>query len=318
MSKDNKKIIEILGNPDSIVIDWLISNICNYNCTYCPTDSKDGSQKWPDIDATKQFITKLKDSNLEKEFRYILLGGEVTIWKQFPEFVQMLRDVTPRNKIRLVTNGSPSKSFWKKYGILFDSIQFSLHVTNEKFDIEKAITSINECSCQDNSVFIMAPPYNWEVVLKSYDYALKNLTNYRSLVAKPIDNRALVNVNNLLNYTDEQKNWIKQSRIFSGKVNTPSFVRIKAKYSDGTIETVDPMQFIITKTNTWKNWKCSIGVEKLTLHYNGDVTKGSACSLGGIVGNWKTGEFNNISSEWVECIYDNCFCAADISVSKKL
>ena len=53
-------------NADVLVVNWCLGNTCNFACSYCPTGLHDGSKRWPDPEAIKNFILKVKQAHPTK------------------------------------------------------------------------------------------------------------------------------------------------------------------------------------------------------------------------------------------------------------
>lgn len=310
------KFIRYVGSHESLVIDWVVSNICNYNCYYCPEASKDGSSGWPNLQHIRSTIKQVKLKYPNKKISYTLLGGELTIWKDFISFVDLLRTETPDCSIKLLTNGSMPSRFWKTHGYKFDSIQFSYHVVGNNDHLDRFISSVNSSSAKNNTVFVMAPPENWTRVIDSYSAIVKNVNNARIISAKPVDNRAYTKTNSLSNYTANQLNWIKTSKVINNTIVGSPAIKYFGVTETGDHVEVDPMMLISSGDNNWRGWRCAIGAEKITFKIDGNITKGSSCEVGGIIGNWHDGVLYDFSTDWVTCPYDHCFCGADVSVSR--
>jgi len=308
------KYVEFVGEKNSLVIDWTVANVCNYDCNYCAAGSKDGSFSWPDIEKVRVTIKKLVTMHPDKQITYVLMGGELTLWKQFTEFIEMLRIETPNCVLKLLTNGIMPPAFWEKHGKLFDRIQFSYHPQYD-YNLSKFISAVNATSSPANVVFVMAPPENFDAAVSAYDRIKVECPSVNMIIAKPIDGRADP-INQLKTYTSEQSDWIRNSTILRNieHIKMPKFIGIT---EDSTAHELEPLNLIINRTNNWKNWQCYVGIEKQTFRANGNITRGSSCNVGNVLGNWRTGEINELDTSPVICPYNSCYCGADISVSRK-
>lgn len=306
--------IEFIGENNSLVIDWTVSNVCNYNCHYCAAGSKDGSFSWPNIDQVRITVQKIVAMNPDKNITYVLMGGELTLWKQFIEFIKMLRTETPSCTIKLLTNGIMPASYWETNGKLFDRIQFSYH-PEYKSNLDKFISAVNASSSPVNAIFVMTPPENFPDSVDAYNRFVNECNTVNMIIAKPIDDRAAT-ANQLKDYTVEQTEWIKKSLALRNveNIKMPKFIGIAEDKSEHLIE---PLHLIINGNNKWKDWQCYVGVEKKTFKANGDISRGSSCNVGHQMGNWRTGEIHDSDVGPVICPYNNCFCGSDIMVSRK-
>lgn len=321
-------IKKIVNDTNILLVDWQVSDICNFNCLYCDDTSKSRKYGWPELNQNKIILRKLLELAGARKIKFSLIGGELTIWRDFIEFVKLVRDIIPNSYIELTTNGFMPRQFWINHGQLFDHIQFSLHINNEHYDIKRIIESVNSCSCKNIGIFLMLIPDHWHRAIEDYDYILNNLNVYCNLQVKSIDSRATPGPISLLyHYTTEQLAWIdkvnKESRsVLYKKFNMLDLYDISKQnnvfHNDGEASILNSQYLIFKNKNSFKGWSCSIPEEKITLRVNGDITHGSACNVGGILGNWRTGEFNiNYSKKNIMCPYDMCTCANEIAITKE-
>lgn len=301
-------------NDNGLVVDWIVSNVCNFNCSYCASMSKNGSESWPDIELTRKTVQRLVERNKNKTITYVLSGGELTIWKRFIDFVLMLREETPNCVIKLISNGAMPKDYWKKYGKLFDRIQFSFHI--EEMNLDRFISSVNECSCDIKAVFVMAKPSQFNEVKQAYHRIVNECTTVNMTLAKPMDTRYSSEGLRLEQYTQDHLDWINNSQVLRNveNIKLPKYIGIT---EDGSQEIIEPLKLIADGKNHWRGWQCNVGVEKITFRVNGDITRGSSCSVGGVLGNWRTGEIADFDIQPVICPLQSCFCGADLMVSRK-
>ncbi len=309
------KLLEIKGTNNLFQIDWTVSNICNYNCNYCADDAKIGNFTWPNIDTVSKILYKVKKLHPDKLFSYNLLGGELTLWKDFIKFIETIRDITPNCNIRLLTNGRMPSKYWKKNGIKFDSIQFSFHA--RQTDVAEFVENLKFCSCKDINVFLMMDPNYWDKCITAFNLIKQKVNNVRNVAAKPIDNRAKSYESKLTSYTQNQIDWMKENKI-TLPIKKSLEKNILGVYSNNTKKVVDPFQLILNKETNWKGWTCNIGIEKLSFRPNGEITGGSGCLVGGVLGNWRKNILNPYQKQPVICDKDYCFCGSDIEISKKL
>ena len=310
-------ISEIIGEPTSLHIDWTVSNICNYDCLYCSSEAKGGDWGWPDLKNVSQTISELRKHYTDRRFCYTLLGGELTLWKQFNQFIELLHQETPGCKIKLLTNGRMPPAYWQQWGNKFSAIQFSYH--GRQANTQEFIDSILACSCENINVFVMMDILNWDKCQSAYEQIVNQCTNVRIVSAKPIDNRAVNYTSELQGYTESQLAWMRNAKKYNNKIKAPPFNITYAKYTNGTVEEIDPMRLIIDGDNLWQGWQCSIGIEKLAFRTQGEITRGSGCDVDTFnrIGNWRTGDIIALPKDWITCPKPACFCGNDIGVSRR-
>ena len=47
--------LEKLITPRFKYIEWKLHNVCNYDCSFCGEEHKDGSNRWKDLDTYKMY-----------------------------------------------------------------------------------------------------------------------------------------------------------------------------------------------------------------------------------------------------------------------
>ena len=131
-----------------LVIDWILSNICNYKCSYCGPSSNGGYFKWPSLDECKIAIDRIKKQSNHKYRFYTLLGGEPTLWKDFRSICELIKNDDDNTVINILTNGYRSISWWDKTKLVLDKVSISFHhqYANSNHIID-VVNCIND-SCQ--------------------------------------------------------------------------------------------------------------------------------------------------------------------------
>lgn len=311
-----KKITKIIGQTDNLHVDWTVANVCNYDCHYCSSDANGGDWSWPDLNNVELLLERLRNHYSNRRFSYTLLGGELTLWKQFGDFLDLLETKTPDCKIKLLTNGKMPPSYWEREGHRFSAVQFSYH--GRQTDTDEFIASVQACTCKNINVFVMMDVLHWDKCQEAYSRISQECTNVRVVQAKPVDSRATDYNIKLVTYTQEQIDWMKSARYHNRTITALPFQHTYAQYSDGSVKEIDPFRLILDNNNQWLGWKCSIGQEKIALRYDGEITRASGCDVGRLnrIGNWRTVDINYLPDDWVICPKDACFCGNDIGVSR--
>lgn len=307
---------KIQADPNWVTIDWTMSNICNYACEYCPSITHDGSFGWPtlsSIDYTTQVLQTHygKNRNLE----YTLLGGELAMWKQLPDAIDIIKKNSPTSHIKFITNGIMPEDYWRRIGKQITSAVFSYHPTQVK-SVERFVESINALDNEHKTILVLAWPEVWDKVIKDRQYILDNVTEFTSLELKVVDNRYQTIANSKVVYTQEQLNFIQANRKVSksGKsVYKPSFTY----NGDTKLEEVSG-QLLIDGQNKFKDWSCGIGVDKITLDANGSIRRGSGCMIGQDedFGDWKQSNIKFLPTSGITCSFDTCWCMPDLMATK--
>ena len=296
---------------DNIIITWAISNICNYNCSYC--DQQSGTFKFPTtIDPIVDFLQSVKEKYPDKNIILILLGGEPTLWKHLITFAEKCMRLNVMTNLN--TNGNKSVEWWKENAEKFDKISLTYHPSKmtkrELFDVVEAIT---EQDIRNNLFLLMMMERKY--FESNYNLAKLIADKYRhiSIMLKPIRN---IETNVLLPYSCEQKQMmnekIKSDDFFDEPIKDTSLVQIKD--NDGKVEIIDRQYLIVNGLNRWSRWKCNAGIETFCVKLNGDVW-GCTKRAGDKLGNIYEGDIT-LPNEPTICNKMLCTCGHDMSVTK--
>jgi organic radical activating enzyme len=306
----------INSDPAWVTIDWTMTNVCNYACEYCPSITHDGSFGWPSLESV-DYTTKVLQEHYGKnrKLEYILLGGELAIWKKLPDAIDIIKKNSPDSHIKFITNGIMPEDYWRRIGSKITSVVFSYHPTQVK-SLEKFVESINALDNEYKTILVLAWPDCWEQVIAARDYIIENVREFTSLELKLVDNRYETLADSRVSYTQEQIDYIQANRKVSKSkksIYKPSFT-----YSgDNKLQEVTG-QILVDGLNKFNGWYCGIGVDKITLDANGSIRRGSGCMIGTDedFGNWKDSDIKRLPTSGVTCPYDSCWCMPDLMATK--
>jgi MoaA/NifB/PqqE/SkfB family radical SAM enzyme len=304
-----KKLIKIESKVKQFVIYWVLTDFCNQACSYCPDflhNGKYANSSAPSNEDIDVFLLKLIDISKSYSTKLSLTigGGEPTLHEYLPDIVSKMK---PYADINFITNGTRNVSWWKNLEHLPDYVTISIHP--EYYD--KTKIRINDLAnyLTDNGVEVafnlMALPSKWDIVLS----ILNDLEDkFKPLLIPKMIQVMGVFERPLLSYTHEQLNFIKTypTKIVSKKL------RPIATYSDGTTSILqNPNLLMANKQNLFENWKCSAGVDSISVHPDGSVKAG-------ICGSYILGNITDfkLEEEYVTCPKPSCTCPGDINLDK--
>lgn len=319
------KINEI-HNQGTVYITWLLNNICNYACRYCPDVLHNGKNVKHDWHMLEPFVDHLNVFYQDKNINFAFTGGEPTLSPFFPTMVKKIYELGHRSGI--TTNLSRTNRYIGENFIYLDYVSCSFHpayefVNNtadayiEKLKLSSEITST---SCR-----IMMDPNHWDQCIAFID----QLIRLESIAIQPVmidpqygySSKIIENIT----YTDAQIDWFSQFH-FEKKYVKPknALHRVKTNFSQAVFDTleketiVDPQQYINRgQTNFW-NYRCNIGRESLFINHDGKIQRAN-CGISGIAGtldNWKEIPWDRLK-ESVSCTSVMCHCGTDVLISKK-
>lgn len=313
MKKNYIKLVH--SNPihsDWFVVNWCLGNTCNFACSYCPSALHDSSVKWPDPNAIKNFISKLKNTHPNKKIYFEFTGGEVTLYKHFIEICQFCSELGV--KVGLISNGSRTLRYWEENKHFFDHVCLSFH---PEFSDSEHFINVVEVLHNDvrTHVNIMMSPEKFDFC---YEIAnrVKNISNI-SMALQPLIHDF---GDTLFDYTTEQKQVFDQQHELIVK-----HIKYDKRfdYYRGAMKVIDSHssyvssahRFISEKTNDWSGWKCYAGVEQLIVDMDGYFYRGW-CKVGGRMGKIDDVELN-FPTEPVICNKTMCHCNFDIMCTKE-
>jgi organic radical activating enzyme len=113
---------------------WILSNICNFSCWYCPDHLRNGTtrgQSAERVGTAVAYLSRLIRAQA-REPSYDFQGGEPTFNETL---ISALSNVgSNQSSNRLTTNGSADLEWWKQNYFYFTEIEISYHPRYASFD----------------------------------------------------------------------------------------------------------------------------------------------------------------------------------------
>jgi MoaA/NifB/PqqE/SkfB family radical SAM enzyme len=268
-----------------LVVDWGVSNVCNYRCSYCPPRTHRGDFPFVPIERILFFSKRVNEhyrDTLGKEIFFLYTGGEVTLFADFLTLIRKQRSAG--NKVGISTNGSPSLDFWKEAKDYLNTVSLSYHEEFTHLDHfinvinilkHSATTHVNIMIRSDRVDKCIEAAYT---VFEATDEITIDLQIVLKDFKEPFD------------YSDDERRKILDAcSDLTGKLKLhrqrESYRgNMKMEYDDGLAELIKAGDIITRKMNSWKGWECHIGLEELVVDVNGDILRGW-CGQDGIIGN---------------------------------
>lgn len=170
-------------------VTWAIGRRCNFDCWYCPPSDHNNFEAHKDYDTLMAAYTVLSTQWIKGEpTKFSMLGGELTIYKDYLPFVKTLRE-QGHNSIT-TTNGSRDAAYYAELAAVSD-ICFSLHLNYLKtLGIEKFIKSIDAAIRNKAENFIrirlMVDPGNLEYAKEVHEILLEKFSGRCLIAIKPV------------------------------------------------------------------------------------------------------------------------------------
>jgi MoaA/NifB/PqqE/SkfB family radical SAM enzyme len=308
---------------DFFRIDLYIGNICNYKCWYCFPGSNEGTYKWPDFDLYVKHVSHILDYYLEhtdkKKFQIHLLGGEVTHWPRFIDFIKHFKSKYTC-VFSLATNGSKKLEWWKKAAPYLDRISISHH---QAFSDKSHNRNLADYLYSQNilvNIQVMMDPPLWNDCIQSVEFYKESKYSWGIRYIEVIHNQA--------SYNKEQRQLLnslmarKPNIFYFLRTSNINSIKTYAVDQQGKKHKMHDQQLTVERLNTFTGWQCNLGVDWLNIKFDGTVA--------GICGNglYATDErFNIFDTDFIEnfqpkittsvCKKPACWCTFETNMSKK-
>ena len=315
MTNENPYSVVSNDYPETMHIEWVVNNVCNYKCSYCMPDLHSGTSGQPHFENSLKFLDFVhKNVNPNKKM-LTLSGGEPTMWPRLGEFLQQMN---PNYYVTIVTNGSRTLRWWQDF---IEEVQnltvVTISVHLEYADLEHIISL---CKLLEKkirtTVLILFNPAKKEQV-KIFANRFKDEQLNITYTIKPITTRFEADSDNAsVDYSVEDKKFINDNTVYSQKgfISIPTASRMVV---DGVKkDSFFAGKMVADKTNKFTGWWCEAGRKRLTIWHDGNVY-GAQCLTAkrNLLGNINDGEIKIING--LVCDIVHCACLPDLRIPKR-
>lgn len=323
------QIINVDG-PECLQVRFLMTNVCNYKCSYCFPGSNEGTYRFPKNTNTiiKNFQLLLDEYKIKlgkTKFSIHLSGGEPTLWPGITKFCEEL--IKSHNvDFTLITNGSRTIKWWTENGKYFQDVMLSCH--HEFADVNHLIQVADLLFSLDVKVAssVLMDARHWDKCVAIVEH-MKT-----SKFAWPLQTKEIVSVtgigmdvysDNQLSYLNDSMKRFPNKEYFVKHIRSIKHYESIATLDDNTIKQANSNTYITNKWNNFKGWSCDVAMETLLITWDGSIT-----------GSCQEPVFNtpfNIYSELfadefkldadfksIRCPRASCDCSPETHISKRL
>lgn len=309
-------------NKNTLTIEYMFGNLCNYKCSYCFPGSNEGDSPWPDVDVASKHLIHLMDRYKEigkDNFEFYLIGGEPTLWNDLPKLIHNLKE-RHDVKMHISTNGSRGTDWWEKNGKYFDQVSISVHNEFSKVPHLIEVCDILYRNFIDVSANVLMDQKNFDKCISIVE-KMKNSKHPFPIIAK------IVHYNGATNYTEEEQKYfekrLKRYPEIYWVYQLPKHESIKVYATiDNEKRTVNEMYFILNGLNHFKGWSCNLGVDHIEISRHGTISG----NCGEFIYNMND-YFNIYDVDFTKKFYPDirpticskslCGCEAEITIHKK-
>ena len=183
---------------DELRIQWNIGNDCNYNCSYCHSDLKNGSNPFPNLDKLRVgFDNIVRQAQPFSLVKMELMGGEITQSPAIKEI--MLMNTSPKIDFRIYSNGSADIAWWEEVRPNIYHMDLTYHPSSDLTHFVSVVKAINKIAGKGLNLIIAAAHDNWDKAIEAY----KELKPFNPTLQMLYTNFARGN-NNYFAYTEAQ------------------------------------------------------------------------------------------------------------------
>jgi len=310
-------LIKAIRNETGVfVITWIINNICNRACDYCPSNLHNGGNHHYDWSHANRLADLMISKH--KHIHLVISGGEPTMSPWLPDLIKKFTD--RGHSVGLTSNGVRTIRYYEELAPMLEYLCLSWHPDPEDPDfLDKVQAASQHCFTKIN---LMMPANHWEKSVAMHEQIKStNLTWDPVRITQWHDQpRGSASIA----YTEQQLEWFVSNngrvhawdtiKKYSQQINKPIPLNSKIITDQGETQ-LDPIRLINTDRNSFKGWKCSQGLESLFLQYTGEIGM-SNCGQ-----NRNIGWIQDLDQvKWPEhdqiCGLDRCSCVTDIYLSK--
>lgn len=298
---------------NTIVVNWCVTDKCNYRCSYCLPSLNRGRILEADFNSIVKFCNSFINRNKNKNIYFEFTGGEITIWDKFPILVSFLKDYE-NVSVGLISNGSRNIEWWNEIKNYIDHVSLSFQPEFSKKEHYTKLVDLLSNYLKVHCNIMMHPSY-FELCKGVAEFISENICNV-SLALQPL---LIEFKDQLYDYTPDQLEIIdKQHELYGSRIKYtrlwPVYRGAMKKVYENKEIVSSAHRFISEKTNRWTGWKCYAGVEQIVVDLEGNVWRGW-CKEGGRLGNIR--DEVNLKPDPIICQRDYCHCNFDIMCTKE-
>lgn len=309
------------GEGSSLNISWMLHNLCNQHCSYCPSYNHDGSHSWPRYETAVKFLERVFAFYKKDLYRVWFTGGEPTLWPDLPRLCEFLKKF--ECELGVTSNGANTLEFWRKSSGYFNTISLSYH---PEYARNSHFLDAVKIACEKSNVGVrlMMPPDKalWDRCVE-FGEMLRSTQVAREVFVEHVPIQVeLSRVSRWVPYEPRQSEFLAKHaffRIGPSATDPSSAPAVKAwsmdaVYDDGSRSQLITSELLAEEKTNFYGWECRIGLDQLFIAQDGAVFR-AGCGEGGRLGHL-TDRNLAFPTKPIVCGKTSCPCGTDIMTPK--
>lgn len=250
-------------DPNKLIVQWNLGNICNYTCEYCPSILHRGDRPWVELPLIEDTLLKIKNRFPERDLRVEFLGGEITLYRDFLPLMKFCKENNINNMV--FTNASRTFRHWKEVIPYLDEVLLTFHPqTTDKDHFESVIKLCIESNCKFYVHIAMPKDLFWDTA-KYAKYLHDTYPEIYISMVLMADKEHRKNFSGYFyDYTEEEIAFVRRF--------DRSAEKYVAEYSDGSIESFNIVDIKSRQINQFKGFTCGTTNSIINIDYAGNAT----------------------------------------------
>jgi organic radical activating enzyme len=301
-------------------VEWVLHNVCNYDCSFCGSEHKRGDIRWKNIDTYKLYVDKLISATGPNPW-FLFNGGEPTL---YPDFIELLTYLKYKGAYTiLTTNGSRTMRWWKECrdANIIDSLYLSYHTeTTSDYKHVADVLNLFHNTPTKTTCFITHTEKTIDLVTEATEYLVENTASKIEIkyINLPTEYSFYGSIpESFLEFSKKTHVGKKPNKIESNiPISNQYENQIKITYDNNTNEIFRGAQDLVKQgKNRFRGWMCNVNNNVLTLEGSLCRYGQMDCRLSGIIADLDVEDVKFVDN-YTECIYESCHCSGNL-YSKK-
>ena len=299
------------------IVEWMLHNVCNYDCSFCGAESKNGSRRWLDIETYKK-VCKQAIIEAGKPIWFKFTGGEPTL---YPKLIELLKFVKEAGGFTyVISNGSRTLRYWRdiaESGSL-DFLSISYH-PEQTTDYQHIIDVLKVFQSTETMVTV-----NITCIPKYMDAAVIACEAILAECATIVNLQQINDSENMSKYSPEQIEILTKYSMVRSKTlylktrsNRPRELayhegKMRFTYSDSSVITDMEINFIKRGETYFQGWECDIGKDSIRIEH--ETVYRAVCGQGN---SWTINDPLFATSSLMCDTPEPCTCTLDVIAPKR-